>query len=163
MSLLKDNKQKLLERDALLTLVQQWKKEGKRIVFTNGCFDLLHPGHVDYLAKASSLGDKLIVALNTDASVQRLKGPSRPIQNQEARAFILSNFSFISALTFFGEETPIDLITSIQPDILVKGADYNLDGVVGANEVIFHGGSVVLLPYLEGYSTSAMEKKIKGS
>ena len=89
MSLLKDNKQKILERDALITLVQQWKKEGKRIVFTNGCFDLLHPGHVDYLAKASSLGDKLIVALNTDASVQKLKGPTRPVNSLANRMHLL--------------------------------------------------------------------------
>ena len=120
---LKARKQKLFERDALIAQAKSWKEEGKTIVFTNGCFDLLHPGHVDYLVKAASLGDKLILALNTDASVQKLKGPSRPIQSQEARAFILSAFDFIDALTFFDEETPINLITSIQPNILVKGAD----------------------------------------
>ncbi len=155
-------KHKLQNSDELILTVAKWKELGLKVVFTNGCFDLLHPGHVDYLVKASALGNKLVLALNTDASVQKLKGLSRPIQSQEARAFILSAFSFIDALTFFDEDTPLALIQMLQPDILVKGADYNINSVVGADDVIKNGGSVVLLPYLENYSTSAIEKKIKG-
>jgi D-glycero-beta-D-manno-heptose 1-phosphate adenylyltransferase len=155
-------RQKLYHKEALLQQVALWKAEGLKIVFTNGCFDILHPGHVDYLAKAASLGDKLVIGVNTDASVQKLKGPSRPIQSESSRTLILAALSFTSAIVLFGEDTPADLISNIKPDILVKGADYTIEQVVGADTVIKNGGSVVLLPYLKGYSTSAIESKISG-
>jgi len=154
-------RQKLFLKDKLAEKIATWKSEGLKIVFTNGCFDLIHPGHVDYLAKAASLGDKLIIAVNTDQSVQKLKGPDRPIQNQDSRAFILSAMEFTSAVVLFDEDTPAEIIALLKPDILVKGADYAVDQVVGADFVIKNGGSVVLLPYLKGFSTSSIEKKIR--
>jgi D-glycero-beta-D-manno-heptose 1-phosphate adenylyltransferase len=156
-------RQKLLNKAALIEKVNAWKKEGLKVIFTNGCFDIIHPGHIDYLAKAASLGDKFIIGVNTDASVRILKGPSRPIQNQDARALILAALCFTSAIVLFDEQTPKELISAILPDILVKGADYSISEVVGADVVVKNGGSVVLLPYLTGYSTSAIEKKIKSA
>jgi rfaE bifunctional protein nucleotidyltransferase chain/domain len=155
-------RQKIFDRPALIQQVKAWKKEGLTIAFTNGCFDILHPGHVDYLVKAASLADKLVIALNNDASVQKLKGPSRPIQNQEARAFIISSLAVTDAVCFFEEDTPFELISSLLPNFLIKGADYKIDEVVGADVVIRNSGSVVLLPYLEGHSTTSIEKKIRG-
>ncbi len=161
MTSLNQIRQKLFLKDKLAEQIAAWKSEGMKIVFTNGCFDLIHPGHVDYLAKAASLGDKLIIAVNTDQSVQKLKGPDRPIQNQDSRAFILSAMEFTSAVVLFDEDTPAEIIALLKPDILVKGADYAVDQVVGADFVIKNGGSVVLLPYLKGFSTSAIEQKIR--
>jgi rfaE bifunctional protein nucleotidyltransferase chain/domain len=163
MSPLQKIRQKRFDLDSLLEKVENWELKGKKIVFTNGCFDLLHPGHIDYLAKAASLGDKLIIGLNTDASVQKLKGIHRPIQNEEARLFLLGALEFVDALVLFNEDTPAQLIDQIKPHILVKGADYTIDKVVGADTVINAGGSVVLLPYLQGFSTSGIEKKILSS
>lgn len=154
-------KQKLYLKDDLLRQTAEWSASGHKIVFTNGCFDILHPGHIDYLAKAAGLGDKLIIAVNTDQSVQKLKGPHRPIQGQDARTFILAALEFVAAVVLFDEDTPAELIKALKPDFLVKGADYTVDQVVGAEFVIKSGGSVVLLPYLKGYSTSGIENKIK--
>lgn len=161
MTTLNHIRQKQFLKDKLAEQVLIWKAEGKKIVFTNGCFDLIHPGHIDYLTRASGLGDKLIIAVNTDRSVQKLKGPDRPIQDQDARSFILAAMEFTAAVVLFDEDTPFEIIRQLKPDILVKGADYAIDQVVGADFVFQSGGSVVLLPYLKGYSTSAIEQKIR--
>lgn len=145
----------------LKQLLAIWRFKGYKIVFTNGCFDLLHLGHVDYLAKAAAKGDKLVVGLNTDSSVTRLKGPDRPITDQRSRAMVLASMSFVSLVVLFDEETPYKLITKIQPDILVKGADYNPVDIVGYNVVMEKGGKVETIEFLPGYSTSAIEAKIR--
>jgi len=138
-----------------------WQFQGKRIVFTNGCFDILHLGHIDYLSKAKDLGDLLVIGLNTDLSVSKLKGKNRPIQDEVSRAFILASLSFVDAVVYFGEETPYNLIKTTQPDILVKGADYKPEDIVGYDIVTNKGGQVVTISFLPGYSTSAIESKIR--
>ncbi len=138
-----------------------WRSEHKKIVFTNGCFDLVHRGHIDYLSKAADLADILVIGLNTDSSVSKLKGNGRPIIDEYSRALLLASFVFVSAVVFFDEETPYNLIKMIQPDILVKGADYSIDQIVGHDIVIGKGGQVVTLEFLPGFSTSAIERKIK--
>ncbi len=138
-----------------------WKDEQLKVVFTNGCFDIIHLGHIDYLEKARNLGDKMIVALNTDESVSKLKGPERPIVNQEARARMMAAFSFVDAVVMFDEETPLDLIKAIKPDILVKGSDYLTENIVGADIVMSNGGSVETVDLVEGYSTTKIIEKIK--
>ena len=140
-----------------------WRFKGYKIVFTNGCFDILHLGHLDYLAKAAAKGDKLIVGLNTDSSVTRLKGPDRPITDQHSRSMILASISFVSMVVLFDEETPYKLITKVQPDILIKGADYNPVDIVGYNVVMAKGGKVETIEFLPGYSTTAIEAKIRNS
>lgn len=140
-----------------------WEFKGRKVVFTNGCFDILHLGHIDYLAKASELGDKLVIGLNTDASVSRIKGPHRPITDQHSRAMILASLNFVSAVVLFDEDTPYELISAVKPDVLVKGADYKPEEIVGYDIVTAKGGTVETLEYLEGYSTSAIEERIKNS
>lgn len=130
------------------------------LCFTNGCFDLLHPGHVQYLEEARALGDYLIVGLNSDASVARLKGPGRPIQDQWARARVLLGLRSVDAVILFEEDTPQELIAALSPEVLVKGGDYLPDAVVGRRLVEGRGGKLVLIPFLPGYSTSAIESKI---
>jgi D-beta-D-heptose 7-phosphate kinase/D-beta-D-heptose 1-phosphate adenosyltransferase len=142
--------------------VAGWRANGNRIVFTNGCFDLLHAGHVDYLQKAADEGERLIVALNTDRSVRALKGEGRPIVTQEDRAYLIAALAAVDAVTLFDEETPMALINALRPDVLVKGADYTEDRVVGAKEVRSWGGDVVLVPLVEGKSTSELIRKITG-
>jgi rfaE bifunctional protein nucleotidyltransferase chain/domain len=146
---------------ALKTMVLAWQKEGKKIVFTNGVFDLLHIGHITYLAKAAELGDKLIIGLNADSSVKRIKGDSRPINDQSSRAALLASLFFVDGVVLFEEDTPFNLITSLMPDILVKGADYTIDNIVGAKEVISNGGEVKTITFVEGYSSTSIIKKIK--
>ena len=141
--------------------VQQWKTQGKKIAFTNGCFDLLHLGHVDYLEKARALGDKLILGLNSDSSVSRFKGQNRPIQNQNSRARVLAALQFVDLVVFFNEDTPLNLITEIQPDILVKGSDYLAENIIGADVVKRNGGVVKTIDFIPGYSTSKIVEKIK--
>jgi rfaE bifunctional protein nucleotidyltransferase chain/domain len=143
-------------------LVTKWKLEGE-VVFTNGCFDILHLGHIDYLEKSKKLGSKLVVGLNTDASVKRLKGPERPLNNEYARARMLAALACTDAIILFDEATPLELITAISPDVLVKGSDYTVDKIVGADFVIEHGGSVKTIDLVEGYSTTGMIEKIKAS
>ncbi|HNW54500.1 MAG TPA: D-glycero-beta-D-manno-heptose 1-phosphate adenylyltransferase [Bacteroidales bacterium] len=138
-----------------------WQFQGKKIVFTNGCFDILHLGHIDYLSKAKDLGDLLVIGLNTDASVGRLKGENRPIQDEVSRAMVLASLGFVDAVVFFGEDTPYNLIKTTQPDILVKGADYKPEDIVGYDIVTKKGGEVVTISFLPGYSTSAIESKIR--
>src|SRR5690606_25450960 len=147
-------KDKILKLELLLEKVEQWKKEGKRIVFTNGCFDILHLGHIDYLEKARNLGDILIVGINTDASVQKLKGETRPVVNEYPRARMLAAMAFIDAVTFFDQDTPYELIEAIIPDILVKGNDYTVENIVGSDIVIQNGGKVATIDLVEGFSTT---------
>ena len=132
-----------------------WRAEGKRIGFTNGCFDLIHPGHVALLAKSRAACDRLVVGLNSDASVRRLKGPSRPVQNEAARAAVLASLASVDLVVVFDEDTPIRLIEAIRPEILAKGADYTLDQVVGGAFVHSYGGKVVLVDLEPGHSTTA--------
>lgn len=143
-------------------LLAIWKFQGKKIVFTNGCFDILHLGHIDYLSAASGLGDLLIIGLNTDDSVHKIKGNNRPLQDEVSRAFVLASLGFVDAVVFFGEETPYNLIKTIQPDVLVKGADYKPEDIVGYDIVKNNGGEIVTIEFLEGYSTTAIENKILG-
>lgn len=161
MSKFKHIQEKILSQDRLLSHLNMWRLLGKKIVFTNGCFDIVHLGHIDYLAQAADLGDKLIIGLNSDKSTRGIKGPSRPITDENSRSLVLASFSFVDAVVLFDEETPLDLIKIVSPDILVKGADYSIDQIVGADFVVQNGGSVQTLHYLPGYSTTLIEKKIK--
>ncbi|MDP3567461.1 D-glycero-beta-D-manno-heptose 1-phosphate adenylyltransferase [Sediminibacterium sp.] len=137
------------------------KKSGKKVVFTNGCFDIIHPGHVDYLAKARDLGDYLILGLNTDKSVRLLnKAPNRPLNNEFARAIVLAAFACIDTIVLFDEQTPLELIKFLRPNVLVKGDDYQVEKIVGYDSVIANGGTVVTIPFLEGYSTTKLIEKI---
>jgi rfaE bifunctional protein nucleotidyltransferase chain/domain len=159
------NNQKLQHKifknlESALTLISEWKNTGEKIVFTNGCFDLMHLGHIDYLSKAADLGTKLIIGLNSDTSTQQLKGPTRPITDENSRAGVLASLFFVNAVILFSEKTPLDLIINIEPDILVKGADYTIENIVGAKEVLGLGGEVKTIGFLDGYSTSAIEAKI---
>ena len=153
-------KNKVYDLASLKRLVAGWKLKGNKIVFTNGCFDLLHLGHIDYLEKAASKGHKLIIGVNTDASVSKLKGLHRPIKDEISRATILAALGFVDAVILFKEETPFDLIAEIKPNVLVKGADYKIEDIVGADIVLNSGGKVETIEYLNGYSTSLIEKKI---
>ncbi len=141
--------------------IQIWQKQGAKIVFTNGCFDILHLGHVDYLEKARNLGDKMVVGVNTDLSVRTLKGESRPVNPQYARARLLAALAFVDAVVFFGESTPLELIKTLKPNILVKGNDYSVDQIVGAKEVIENGGEVRTIDLVAGYSTTNLIEKMK--
>ncbi len=138
----------------------QWKKEGQQIVFTNGCFDILHYGHVHYLADAKSLGSKLIVGINSDASVKRLKGRHRPINDNLTRKFLLASLACVDAVVEFEQDTPLDLISLLLPDFLVKGGDWQPKDIVGSDIVMKQGGIVKSLPFVQGYSTSNIEQKI---
>lgn len=144
----------------MLPLLQQWRKKNYTVVFTNGCFDIIHQGHVTYLNEAKALGDKLVVGLNTDASVQRLKGPQRPVVGQLARAQVLASMRFVDAVVMFDEDTPLQLITSIMPNVLTKGADYSIENIVGSKFVIDAGGKVITIPMVEGFSSSAIIGKM---
>ncbi len=149
--------------ETLKTQVATWQAQGKKIVFSNGCFDLIHKGHIDYLNRAADLGDVLVMGLNTDASVCKLKGPHRPIQDEQSRLLIMAALQCVSAVVLFNEETPFDLIKLVQPDVLVKGSDYQPENIVGYDVVTAKGGKVTTIDYLPGYSTSAIEQKIKNS
>jgi rfaE bifunctional protein nucleotidyltransferase chain/domain len=163
MSYYKKIKDKIISPDQLSQLVSKWKQDGEVIVFTNGCFDLIHQGHIDYLAKAADKGSKLLIGVNTDLSVSRIKGPSRPIQDEYSRLVILAAMEFVDAVVLFGDETPIKLINEVVPNILVKGSDYKVEDIVGYDTVINNGGRVETIDFLPGYSTSSIEEKIKKS
>ena len=141
--------------------VTEWQGQGYEMIFTNGCFDIVHLGHIDYLEKAKNLGDKLIVGINADASVKRLKGQTRPIVNEEARARMMAAFEFVDMVVIFNEDTPLQLIETLSPDVLVKGNDYTISNIVGADFVIDHGGKVETIELVKGYSTSTIIEKIK--
>ena len=152
-------KYKIFTKESIIPVIASWKKYG-RIVFTNGCFDILHLGHVDYLEKARSLGDKLIVGMNTDGSVQRLKGSHRPIVTEDSRTIVMASLQFVDGVILFDESTPLELIKFLMPDVLVKGDDYTIDTIVGAKEVIENGGEVKTISLVKGFSTTLIEKKI---
>ncbi|RYY12273.1 MAG: D-glycero-beta-D-manno-heptose 1-phosphate adenylyltransferase [Cytophagaceae bacterium] len=151
---------KILAPRQLASTLAAWRTAGEKIVFTNGCFDLLHLGHVDYLEHARALGDRLVVGLNTDASVSALK-PGRPLQDETSRARILAALAFVDAVVLFGDPTPLRLIEAVQPDVLVKGDDYTVDGIVGHEFVLERGGQVLTVPLVAGYSTSAIVAKAR--
>jgi rfaE bifunctional protein nucleotidyltransferase chain/domain len=153
---------KIVERPAAAQWAQDLRKEGKLLVFTNGCFDLLHPGHITYLEEARSQGDALIVGLNTDASAARLaKGPGRPVTPETDRARVLAALACVDRVVLFDEDTPLTLIAALLPDILVKGGDYQLHEIVGREVVEGRGGKVFSLPFVPGYSTSALIDRIR--
>ncbi|MGD0709736.1 MAG: D-glycero-beta-D-manno-heptose 1-phosphate adenylyltransferase [Bacteroidales bacterium] len=152
-----------IEEDKLkfLRKIAFWNFRSYKIVFTNGCFDILHPGHLDYLSRAADMGNVLIVGLNSDSSVKKIKGSSRPINNENDRALILASLSFIKAVVLFEEETPYELIKATNPDILIKGSDYNIDKIIGYDIVKAKGGEIITIDFVEGYSTSLLIEKIK--
>ena len=151
---------KILDDKSLDKKLNLWREEGKSIVFSNGCFDILHRGHVEYLSKAADLGDILIIGLNTDDSVRRLKGPSRPVNDEKARAVLLSALEFVDAVVLFKEDTPYNLIRRVQPDVLVKGKDYKAEDIVGYDIVIAKGGKVETIELVDGFSTTSILERI---
>ena len=154
-------KDKIVSMNVAQSMVNQWQNQGDKVVFTNGCFDILHAGHVHYLEEARCLGNKLVIGLNTDQSIQRLdKSPARPIQSQDSRAMVLAALDSVSLVVLFDEDTPKELIETLNPNILVKGADYQIDQIVGGSHVIANGGEVKTLEFLPEYSTSNIEQKI---
>jgi D-beta-D-heptose 7-phosphate kinase / D-beta-D-heptose 1-phosphate adenosyltransferase len=155
---------KFVGLSAAQAAVEAWRRQGERIVFANGCFDLLHPGHISLLQNAKAAGDKLIVAINSDASTGRLKGPGRPVQSETARAFVLSSIAAVDLVLVFDDDTPLAAIEALQPDVLVKGADYTQDQVVGGDVVRRRGGRVLLVPFVDGHSTTgAIERAARGA
>ncbi|MBK9291495.1 MAG: D-glycero-beta-D-manno-heptose 1-phosphate adenylyltransferase [Bacteroidetes bacterium] len=153
-------KQKIRSKEALKPMLEQWRFFGKKVVFTNGCFDLLHLGHLDYLSKAADLGDVLIIGVNTDASVRRIKGPQRPVNDETSRTMLLAGMQFVDAVVLFDEPTPKEIIDFIQPDVLVKGNDYKAEEIVGYDTVMAKGGQVITIPLVSGYSTTGMINRI---
>lgn len=151
----------LLSKEGLVLIIDELKTQSKKIVFTNGCFDIIHAGHVDYLTKAKQLGDYLIIGLNSDNSVSELKGPNRPINNQQDRAAVLSGLKPVDFVVLFEEQTPFNLINSLKPDILVKGGDYTIENIVGSDIVEKNGGKVIVIPFVKGKSTTNIIEKIK--
>jgi D-beta-D-heptose 7-phosphate kinase/D-beta-D-heptose 1-phosphate adenosyltransferase len=152
--------QKIYKLPELIKRKEQWKFLGKSIVFTNGCFDILHQGHIFSLSQAAREADMLIVGLNSDVSAKRLKGKNRPVNNEKSRATLLASLIMVDAVIIFEEDTPLELITTLMPDVLVKGGDYEVGEVAGGKEVIANGGKVVINPILEGYSTTGLLKRI---
>ena len=153
---------KIVDREQLQWILNRWKLKDEQVVFTNGCFDLLHQGHIDYLAKASDLGTKLIVGINTDSSVKGLgKGENRPIQDEKSRAIIMAALHFVSLVVLFDEATPLSLIELIEPHVLVKGSDYNIENIVGHEVVLKRGGEVKTIDFLDGFSTSNIIAKAR--
>jgi len=152
---------KIISKEVLAHRVNGWKALAKKVVFTNGVFDILHHGHLDYLAKAASLGNYLVVGVNSDASVKRLKGEERPLQHVQDRAFQLASLMFVDAVCIFEQDTPKDLIELVKPDVLAKGGDYTITTIVGADFVTQYGGSVEVIPFVQGYSTTSLIDRIK--
>ncbi len=152
---------KIMDVTQAKAMISAWKVNGKTVSFTNGCFDILHPGHIFSIAQAAKEADYLIVGLNSDNSIKRLKGPDRPINNTQSRALIIANLVMVDAVVVFDEDTPQTLIQSLLPDVLVKGGDYTIETIVGAKEVIANGGKVIINPIVEGFSTTNIIEKIK--
>lgn len=172
MSHLQHIQNKIVDLTQLKNLVAEWKKAHRKVVFTNGCFDIVHRGHVEYLAQTADCGDKLIIALNSDASVKRQgKGDSRPLQDEYARELLIASLAFVDAVILFDDDTPFDLINEIVPDVLIKGGDYDPNCtdktdkkyIVGSDVVKNNGGTVQVIQFVPGYSTSKIEEKIKNS
>ena len=151
---------RILDRTSLVRSCSAWRGSGRTVVFTNGCFDILHRGHFDYLARAASLGNMLVVGVNTDASVRRLKGPQRPVNGEQDRLLALASLLVVDAVCLFDEDTPAALIEAVQPDVLAKGGDYSIDGIVGADTVLARGGKVEVIPFVTGYSTTGLIEKL---
>lgn len=152
---------KILDKEKLLVKLTDWKEEDKKIVFTNGCFDLIHLGHIEVIARSADLGDILIIGVNTDNSIKRLKGKNRPIVEEISRAKQLAALEFVDAVVFFDQDTPMDLIKMINPNVITKGGDYNTDQVIGNDIVTQNNGEVVIIPLTQGYSTTSILEKIK--
>jgi rfaE bifunctional protein nucleotidyltransferase chain/domain len=152
---------KIVNKDELITLLSEWHNTNRKIVFTNGCFDLIHRGHVEYLNHAKSYGDLLLVGINSDESVRRIKGKNRPFINEKDRAYILTNLVSVDYVFVFNEDTPYDLIKLVEPDILVKGSDYSINEIVGRDIVEKNGGSVIRVPLINGKSTTGLVEKIR--
>lgn len=153
-------KSKTKVREELIPQLCIWRFKKKKIVFTNGCFDILHRGHIEYLSKSANLGDIFIIGLNSDDSVKKLKGDSRPVQDEETRAVILSALHYVDSVVIFDEETPAQLIELIKPDILVKGSDYQPDEIAGADIVVENGGEVITMEIVQGFSTTNILNKL---
>ena len=154
-------KSKILNSENLNIHLNVWRFKDQKIVFTNGCFDILHHGHIIYLSRAKDLGNKLIIGLNSDPSVKRLKGEGRPVNNQDNRAISLASLQFVDAVILFNEDTPYELIKRVQPDILVKGSDYKPEEIVGADIVLAGGGKIHTIDFVEGYSSTNIINKLK--
>jgi len=152
---------KIVSREQLVREVAKWRLLGKTISFTNGCFDILHAGHIASLSDAAKEGDILIVGINTDASTKRLKGEERPVNNENSRSLVLASLAMVDAVTLFEEDTPLELIKAVMPDVIVKGGDYTIEQMIGAKEVIANGGRIVINPILEGFSTTGIIGKIR--
>jgi D-glycero-beta-D-manno-heptose 1-phosphate adenylyltransferase len=152
---------KICTLDQIRNRCNLWRDEGKKIVFSNGCFDLLHLGHLEYLAKARECGDILVIGMNSDTSVQRLKGKGRPVNDQQTRSMFLASLSFVDAVVLFEEDTPRHLIQALMPDILVKGNDYTIDQIAGSDLVAANGGKTLTIELTEGYSTTGLIERIK--
>ena len=163
MSNLINIKSKIHSLSDLKRLSDKWKESGEKIVFTNGCFDLLHRGHVEILANMADLGDKLIIGLNSDSSIKDLKGEDRPIIDETSRAILLASLQFVDAIVFFSEETPHKLIETLVPDVLAKGGDYKVTEIAGHEVVLENGGEVILAPFIDGFSSTNIVEKIKQS
>ncbi|AHF14527.1 rfaE bifunctional protein [Niabella soli DSM 19437] len=154
---------KIISAPEALAQREKWRAAGEKVVFTNGVFDILHAGHVRSLAQAASCGDRLIIGLNTDHSVKKLKGPQRPIISEQDRAYLLAALFFVDAVVFFEDDTPLELITSLMPDVLVKSADYTIEQIAGAKEVLANGGKVELMPLVPGISSTTIIDKIRSA
>ncbi|HAK12774.1 MAG TPA: D-glycero-beta-D-manno-heptose 1-phosphate adenylyltransferase [Chitinophagaceae bacterium] len=155
--------QKIMDLAKAQSMIASWKVLGKNVAFTNGCFDILHEGHIFSLSAAAKEADYLVVGLNSDASVKRLKGESRPVNTQHSRALLLASLLMVDAVVIFEEDTPFELITALKPDVLVKGGDYTIEQIVGSKEVMANGGRVVINPIVEGFSTTGLIQQIKSS
>lgn len=154
-------KNKILSLNDLRHQVKRWKLLNKKVVFTNGCFDILHQGHMEILSQAAASGEVLVVGVNADASVKKLKGESRPVNNEDFRALMLASLTIVDAVVIFGEDTPLTIIKEIVPDVLLKGGDYTIDKIVGAEDVTKNGGEVKIVPFVNGFSTTELIKKIQ--
>jgi rfaE bifunctional protein nucleotidyltransferase chain/domain len=152
--------QKIFTMPQIIQRVAQWRVQGKKIAFTNGVFDILHEGHIFSLSQAAKEAEYLVVGLNSDSSVRKLKGENRPVNNQDSRALLLASLVLVDAVVIFEEDTPIELIKAILPDVLIKGGDYNIEQIAGAKEVIANGGLVIINPLLEGFSTTDLISKM---
>jgi len=154
---------KIYSLEELKNQVNAWKQAGEEVVFTNGCFDIIHRGHIEVLAQTADLGNKLIIGINSDSSIQKLKGKNRPIIEEQSRAILLASFSFVDAVVLFSEETPLNLISTLKPDVLAKGGDYEINTIVGHKVVQENGGQVILVPFVDGFSSTTIIDKIKKS
>jgi rfaE bifunctional protein nucleotidyltransferase chain/domain len=160
---LENIKSKIFSLDDLKNQVNAWKQAGEEVVFTNGCFDIIHRGHIEVLAQTADLGDRLIIGLNSDTSIQKLKGKNRPIIEEQSRAILLASLEFVDAVVIFSEDTPLKLISALLPDVLAKGGDYEIETIVGHEIVQQNGGKVKLVPFVDGFSSTTIIEKIKKS